>query len=329
MHKLSYCLLSLCMQRRVIFSQAEDPTLNLAFEHYLFQQIDSEQECLLLYRNKPSIIIGRAQNPWAECRVSMLERDGVPVVRRQSGGGTVYHDLGNLCYTFMTPKHGYDKDKNYQLIINVLSEFGIKARRNHRTDLVLDHNGGELKFSGNAFRETKDRAFHHGTLLINAELDQLKKYLHYNETNLDRKGVASVGSEVVNLSELSPHLNYKNLSETLAKYYLPGIPIEYIDAEQILTIPTVQIEQQKLQSWDWTFAKTLPFIQIANIQLDGKPVDITLEVITGRIASITGNNIEALQATIIGQPYQNTAIMQSLKSGCLSELVKQLKNLIP
>ncbi len=192
----------------IYISQCHDPYLNPTFENWLFQNKAQEHPILFLWQNKPSIIIGRAQNPWLECDLTELEKDSIDVIRRQSGGGTVYHDLGNLNYTFICPNTHYDKQKNLQTVIDALAQLDIKAQVSPRNDIIVkDKSGENKKVSGCAFRETKHKSFHHGTLLINTDTSNLIRYLHHKQDQgIDAKGVASVRSKVINLSELNQTL---------------------------------------------------------------------------------------------------------------------------
>ncbi|POD93108.1 hypothetical protein BV924_17800 [Pectobacterium odoriferum] len=119
-----------------------------------------------------TVVIGRAQNPWKECNTRRMEEDGIKLARRSSGGGAVFHDLGNTCFTFMAGKPEYDKSVSTQIVLDALSSLGLKASASGRNDLVVETADGVRKVSGSAYRETKDRGFHHGTLLLNADLSR-------------------------------------------------------------------------------------------------------------------------------------------------------------
>jgi lipoate-protein ligase A len=139
------------------------------------------QRVLFLWRNADTVVIGRAQNPWKECNTRRMEEDNVRLARRSSGGGAVFHDLGNTCFTFMAGKPEYDKTVS-TIVLAALNSLGVTAEASGRNDLVVKTAGGDRKVSGSAYRETMDRGFHHGTLLLNADLSRLANYL-----NPDRK----------------------------------------------------------------------------------------------------------------------------------------------
>ncbi|MDA7742440.1 lipoate--protein ligase [Francisellaceae bacterium] len=257
----------------IYISQCNDPYLNLAFENWLFQNKAQEHPILFLWQNKPCIIIGRAQNPWLECDLTELEKDGVDVIRRQSGGGTVYHDLGNLNYTFICPNTHYDKQKNLQTVIDALSQLNIKAQISPRNDIIVKDKSGETrKVSGCAFRETKHKSFHHGTLLINADTSNLIRYLHHKQDQgIDAKGVASVRSKVINLSELNQNTDIKTYINALTLSFENNFSVEKSSEIKMIQANDIQhlsLEEdvKTLHSWEWQFGKTLPFEYTLQLQ---------------------------------------------------------------
>jgi len=162
-------------------SETHDPFFNLATEDWIFTDMNPEEHILFLWRNDRTVVIGRNQNPWAECNLKSMADKNVHLVRRQTGGGAVFQDLGNTNFTFLSSKDRYDKQRNFQIIINALKKLGINAEFSGRNDLVVDGR----KISGSAFREQPDRAFHHGTILINANLGELAEYLTPSQKKLN------------------------------------------------------------------------------------------------------------------------------------------------
>jgi len=142
---------------KVYKSETTDPFFNLATEEWLFRQGDLSKHNLFLWRNAPTVVIGRNQNPWKECHVQQMEKDNVILARRTSGGGAVYQDLGNTNFTFLSGIHDYNKNQNSQIIINALSQFGVKAETSERNDILV--NG--MKISGSAYKISGMKAFHH------------------------------------------------------------------------------------------------------------------------------------------------------------------------
>ena len=163
---------------RLFISDSFDPWFNLAVEECIFRQMPADQRVLFLWRNNDTVVIGRAQNPWKECNTRKMESDHIKLARRSSGGGAVFHDKGNTNFTFMAGKPEYDKTVSTNIILSGLSRLGISVSASGRNDLVVNCEDGERKISGSAYRETKDRGFHHGTVLINADLSRLADYLN-------------------------------------------------------------------------------------------------------------------------------------------------------
>ena len=176
------------------------PFTNLAIEEYLFNTI-YEPNCDIfhVYRNSRSVILGRNQNPFKELNFELIIKDSVPVVRRQSGGGTVYHDLGNTNYLHIMPRSRFDRKFSVGMVNRALHELDIPSFVNNRHDIYV----GDKKVSGSAFKLVKDKAYHHGTMLIDTELDKLTKYLHPKSKNLKGGGIESVRSMVTRLRDHS------------------------------------------------------------------------------------------------------------------------------
>ena len=137
---------------RLLLSDSHDPLFNLAVEECIFRQMDPNQRVLFLWRNANTVVIGRAQNPWKECNTRRMEEDGVTLARRSSGGGAVFHDLGNSCFTFMAGKPEYDKSISTAIVLDALKRLGVEAFASGRNDLLVATPDGERKVSGSAYR---------------------------------------------------------------------------------------------------------------------------------------------------------------------------------
>ena len=201
------------MIRRLTVCRAAgtDPYENLALEQTLLERV-REQECILyLWQNARTVVIGRNQNPWKECRTALLEEEGGHLARRLSGGGAVFHDLGNLNFTFLMREADYDLDRQLTVIETACRSLGIPVERSGRNDLLADGR----KFSGNAFYHHNGRAYHHGTLMVDVDLEMVQRYLSPSKAKLAAKGVDSVRSRVVNLREFVPTLTVRQLSDAL------------------------------------------------------------------------------------------------------------------
>lgn len=217
----------------VICSRENDPRHNLALEEYLLKTVKPGQCILYLWQNQRTVVIGRNQNAENECRIQTLEGDGGHLVRRLSGGGAVYHDLGNLNFTFLVTQEDYDVARQTEVILRAVQLVGLRAEKNGRNDLTVD---GQ-KFSGHAYYRTGDQCYHHGTIMVDVDMAPLEKYLNVSPLKLQAKGVKSVRSRVANLRDYLPDLTISRLNQALVEafgsvYGLPVTELRYEDLDQ-------------------------------------------------------------------------------------------------
>lgn len=266
------------MKLRILKSEVTNPWFNLATEDWIFQELDSDTHILFLWRNAETVVIGRSQNPWVECKTDKMEEDGVYLARRQSGGGAVFHDLGNTNFTFLSPKEEYDQDANFQIIINALKKLGIEATQSGRNDMQV----GERKISGSAFKHAIDRSFHHGTLLVNANMQKLGDYLNPHPLKLQAKGIKSVRSRVANLVEFNDTVTHESLSdaiiEAFCEYYGQTVEVEELDEASLKSEPHLNKYYEQMADWDWRFGKTPAFSHHIETRFDWGIVDLHLDV---------------------------------------------------
>jgi len=196
---------------RYICSKDFNPYNNLALEEYLLNHVKEEECILYLWQNEKTVVIGKNQNAWKECKIRELEEDGGKLVRRLSGGGAVFHDHGNLNFTFLVHKDNYDIDKQLDVIVRAVKNLDIHAEKTGRNDITVEGR----KFSGNAFYTDGNRSYHHGTILISVDMNNLSKYLNVSRDKLMSKGVESVKSRVVNLKEYNPNLDIDKMKKEL------------------------------------------------------------------------------------------------------------------
>lgn len=239
-------------QARVVASASRDVFFNLALEDRLFRGLSPGERLLFLWRNDPAVVVGRYQNPWIECRLSEMEREGVALARRQSGGGAVYHDGGNLCMTFMGPKAGYDRRANIDMVVGILRAAGVDAEANERNDVLA----AGRKVSGSAYRECADRAFHHATLLFHADLDRLTRFLRPGTRFDAAKGTASVRSPVANLRDLGGP-TAEEFSGLLAGAFAPGSPVRELGEEA--ADAELAVLRERWSGWDWIYGSCPEF----------------------------------------------------------------------
>ena len=243
-------------QLRIYESSTYDPYVNLATEKHLMDTTPAGTCVLYLWQNQNTVVIGRNQNPWLECRNSLLEQEGGRLARRLSGGGAVFHDLGNLNFTFIMRKEDYDLDRQLSVIQKACALAGIQAEKSGRNDLLADGR----KFSGNAFYQNSTHAYHHGTLMVDVDKERLGRYLSPPKAKLEAKGVTSVRSRVVNLKELAPALTVDALkgymSDAFCQVYSMGAaPIVLEDTD----MATIRQLSAQYCSWEYLFGTPLPF----------------------------------------------------------------------
>ena len=232
--------------RRVFRSISQDIYENLALENYLFENLKENEELLFLWNNSDAVVIGRFQDPEIECNITALRQDCIPLARRQSGGGTVWHDRGNLCFTFMSPKSNFNKSKNLCMIQEALLRARIPVEINERHDILLMGK----KISGSAFREKADRAFHHGTLLVSSQLEKLSYYLKPEKEKKESRHIRSVSSPVTRIIDIEPAISIKDIENILASTFSTE-PVETISPEQVRTkaLFSDYLEQMRSRAW--------------------------------------------------------------------------------
>jgi lipoate-protein ligase A len=244
------------MKLSCIRSDRTNPYKNLALEEYLLWNVQKGERILYLWQNRHTVVIGINQNPWKEVHVKELEADGGFLARRMSGGGAVFHDLGNLNFTFLAREEDYDTDRQLDVIARALARFGIRAVRSGRNDLLADGR----KFSGNAFFRSRGHCYHHGTLLLEVDLSNLSRYLNVPPAKLQSKGVSSVRSRVINLKELAPDMTLEALQNALIKAFgevFGGTPQPF-PAERLHPEETERYEK-KYASREWRLGRKIPF----------------------------------------------------------------------
>ncbi len=234
-------------------SDTVDPHINLAKEKLLFDTVDNESLLLYLWQNQNTVVIGKNQNAFSECRTELLKEEGGTLARRLSGGGAVFHDLGNLNFTFLCATENLNISKHMQVIREACRLAGIETELSGRNDILADGR----KFSGNAFYNSRGHSYHHGTILICADMAKLGRYLTPPKAKLEAKGVKSVRSRVINLSELAPSLTCEQMKAYLlaaARTVYGFIPekIEEIDTQKIAALA------KQYGSWEYLYGTPLP-----------------------------------------------------------------------
>lgn len=241
----------------IIRTTGMDPWCNLSVEEYLLDRVKKNQCILYLWQNQNTVVIGRHQNAWKECRTDILERENGKLARRLSGGGAVFHDTGNLNFTFLMPREDYDLERQVKTILSGVRSLGIDACMQGRNDLLADGR----KFSGNAFCLRKDSAYHHGTILVSADMEKMTRYLSVSTDKIKSKGIDSVRSRVVNLSELKPGLSIDDVAEALVKAFIEsyrgGTDVLY--GTEWMDRAALSEYYDKYSSWQWIYGTSPDF----------------------------------------------------------------------
>jgi len=234
---------------------------NLATEEYLMETdtLPSSMPLLFLWQSNAAVVIGKHQNPWKECLVDQLSENSIPIARRISGGGTVFHDTGNLNYTIITERNKYDANSVYQMVLDSIAKFAINPQLTNKSNISV--NG--KKVSGNAFTFKRKRAMHHGTLLINANLANIKKFLRPQFANIETRAVPSRPASVINLKDLNPKITITKMMQTLEenfnKIFRDQNQTLHHISENNLELKKIEVISKKLHSKEWIFGKTPPF----------------------------------------------------------------------
>jgi lipoate-protein ligase A len=273
----------MCEARHKSFvSSAFDPGFNLAFESHLIEAYDPGTWVLYLWQNERTVVIGRNQNPWKECRPDLLKADGGRLIRRMSGGGAVYHDLGNLNFTFVSKNADDQIEKNLDIIIRALKTFGIDAVFSGKNDLLVQG----AKISGSAFLVEEEVLCHHGTLLVHTDLSQLGKYLTPSQEKLRSKGIDSVAARVVNLADLNPALSVPALKAAILAVFASESGANQV--EEIA--PPLSFLDESIahySSRQWNFGASPAFDARYETRFDWGEIDLCLSVTDGKISSVT------------------------------------------
>ncbi|SEN51713.1 lipoate--protein ligase [Lihuaxuella thermophila] len=298
-----------------------DPRINLAIEEYALKHLDMEDTYLLFYINEPSIIIGKHQNTVEEIHVDYVREHNIHVVRRLSGGGAVYHDLGNLNFSFITKDDGKsfaNFRKFTEPVIRALRKLGVPAELSGRNDILADGK----KISGNAQFSTRGRMFSHGTLMFNVDLERVVQALNVKQEKIESKGIKSVRSRVANISDyLKEPMTIQEFRQVLLDSIFEGqAPVpEYIlteaDWEKIR-----EISKERYQNWDWNYGESPEFNVRHSKRFPVGSIDIRLEVGEKGIiqnCKIYGDffgigDVADIEQRLIGKRYDRQEIEQAL-----------------
>lgn len=298
-----------------IFNPSIDPYFNLAAEEYVLKNFTDD--VFMLWRNDKSIIIGKYQNTAAEINLDFVKERDIKVVRRQTGGGAVFHDLGNINYTFIAPKDSGDFRTFSEPILQVLNKLGVPAKFEGRNDLTID---GQ-KFSGNAQCIYQNRILHHGTLLFASEMDDLSAALKVNPLKFKDKAVKSVRKRVTNISTHLPHpMSVTEFIDTVMQYVSTRVQhAEFYTFSEDDLLKINKLRKEKYETWEWNFGISPKFDMGKQIRTQGGNVEVTLAVEKGKISQLKiygdfffRKELEDFERLFIGQNYKEESIRKLL-----------------
>lgn len=301
----------------LIYNDKTNPYFNLAMEEYFLKNFCDDM--FILWRNEPSIIVGKNQNTLSEINVEYVKEHNIPVVRRQSGGGAVFHDLGNINFTFIAnDKKGFSDFKRFtQPIINLLRTLDIDATFSGRNDLLIDGK----KFSGNAQYNYKSRVMHHGTLLFSSQISDLSNALKVKPIKFEGKGIKSVKSRVTNIREhLKKDISILEFKDLIINYLLntnsnnKTYNLTNNDIDNIWLLAN-----NKYKSWEWNFGKSPKYSLTNQLKYPGGNVEFNLNVEKGIIKNIKffgdffgESDVSYIEELLVGIKHDEDSIKDAL-----------------
>lgn len=271
-------------------NELNDPRINLAIEIFLLQEMKVDEPILLFYINEPSIIIGRNQNTIEEINKEYVDEHGIHVVRRFSGGGAVYHDFGNLNFSFIMPDDGNsfrDFEKLTKPIVQALHEMGVEgAQLKGRNDLVIN----DMKFSGNAMYATNGRMFTHGTIMFDSDINEVVNALKVRKDKIESKGIKSIRSRVTNIKPFLP----KEKQDMTTEEFRQEILLKIFGVDSVEDVKTYELTEEDwvkineisdkyYRNWDWNYGKSPAFDIERRHRFPIGSIEVRLNVAEGKI----------------------------------------------
>jgi lipoate-protein ligase A len=318
------------MNAFIYIASKNNPWINLAIESALFDLLSDDEIYLYLWQNDNTIVIGRNQNAWRECRVEKFIKEGGHLSRRPSGGGAVYHDMGNLNFTFIAPKSVYNVHRQLKVIVNAVNSLGINAKFSGRNDILA----GGRKFSGNAFYSSRGNAMHHGTILIDTNFEKLSDYLQVSKAKMKSKGVKSVKSRVINLKTLKQDLTVEMMNEALIESFNKEYEVESENKpiSDLYETETFKNYYDRYSSKEWIFGKSPDFDIVHEKRFEWGEVEIGLTIKSGKIKqckvysdAMDADTIEDISNALKGLPFNSISIVGEIQKFDSNEITEDLE----
>ncbi|ADY12598.1 lipoate--protein ligase [Sphaerochaeta globosa] len=317
------------MKNAIYLATSHDCAANLAGEAYLLTL--AFDHILFLWVNDPCIVIGRYQNPFAECNLKNMEHMQVQLVRRQSGGGAVYHDQGNLCFTLIGNKETATKEENFSLVLKALASLGLSCELSGRNDILLDGK----KISGNAFQTTPTKFCHHGTLLVSSDLSVMSNYLTPSSTKLASKAVKSVSSRVGNLKEGREDITNEMVQQALIDAFIAEYGQTEVTPIDCVTLAEAQANYRRFGDLSVILEKTPQFTHSFTHRFEWGEATLHLQVEKGVISEVRMFT-DALDTSIVGRatqvltglPYDHNALTELARKSEQADLASLLMHVV-
>lgn len=301
---------------KIYLSESFDPRFNLACEEVMTREVQKGSVLFFLWQNENTVVIGRNQNPYKECHLTNIEKDGVTLIRRASGGGAVYHDLGNLNFSFVAHDEDYVLEKNLQVILDAVRAYGLQANYSGRNDILLD----DKKFSGNAFSRFGSGQCHHGTILVDVDMAKMADYLQVPQLKMEAKGIRSVRSRVTNLKPYAEHMTIENLKHTL----MLSFEQVFGKAEEPVVVDGSFIAGKpytdKYFTWEWSVGDSPNYSVHFEKKFEWGLTDLHVDVSEGRVKrakiytdALALEDFQKLEGHIIGTPYRKRDLKKSFE----------------
>lgn len=293
---------------------------NLAYEEYFLTREDIKEPIIMLWRNRPTIVVGAFQNTWEEVCGEYVSAHGIDVIRRTSGGGAVYHDLGNLCFSFIMEQDDFtntDYAVFLEPVVKALEKMGIKAVVNGRNDLELENS----KISGSAVRIYKNRVLFHGTLLYSSDLKILSKALQVKPDKLVSKGIKSVRSRVTTIAEHLPyHMGVLEFKRRLLDAFFEGEERTQYQLSENEKMEILHLARNKYETFDWTYGKNPPADMEHSRRFTGGQIAVKASLRNSRVEDIRFEGdflgcmeVKEIERALTGVVYQKEAVSHALE----------------